>query len=165
MRIDELIDLELLKISHRYVNKTIPKPMGNLFQANDYNHNYLTRARNNPRIEWHSSNIFHKSFLCRAPSYGGMELTHWLIYISSFSGRGEKSDKLYDCPLISANQSSPLHLRYDIHYSITERYITQSVSSMPPYHWAQLDFSSWVIMLVFDGKKWNVFVFWAIIRF
>ncbi len=73
--IDELLDLELLKISHRYVNETLPKPVetlpkpvANLFQANDYNHMYLTRARNNPRIERHQSKIFHDSFLCRGPS-------------------------------------------------------------------------------------------------
>ncbi len=66
--IDDLIDLELSKIAYRYVNKTLPKPVANLFQANDYNHNYLTRARNNPRIQRHNSNVFHKSFLCRAPS-------------------------------------------------------------------------------------------------
>ena len=66
--IDELIDLELSKISYRYVNNSLPNPVRNLFQANDYNHNYLTRARNNPRIERHRIKTFHDSFLCRAPS-------------------------------------------------------------------------------------------------
>ena len=66
--IDELIDLELVKISHRYVNKTLPKPVQNLFLANDYNHNYLTRARHNPRIQRHNTSLFNKSFLCKAPS-------------------------------------------------------------------------------------------------
>ncbi len=31
--------------------------------------------------------------------------------------------------------------------------------------WAQLGFSHQVNVLIFKGKKWIVFVFWAIIRF
>ncbi len=66
--VDELINLELCKISYRYINGDLPTPVENLFQANDYNHNYLTRARHNPRIQIHNSSIFSKSFLCRGPS-------------------------------------------------------------------------------------------------
>ena len=69
--IDELIDLELTKISHRYIHNSLPKPVENLFQANDYHHNYHTRYRNNPRIQHHSSSIFNKSFLRKAPSLWG----------------------------------------------------------------------------------------------
>ena len=39
-----------------------------IMNYSDYNHNYLTRARNNPRIQRHQSKIFNDSFLCRAPS-------------------------------------------------------------------------------------------------
>ncbi len=66
--IDDLIELELAKISYRYVNKILPKPVENLFQANAYNHDYQTRARHNPRILRHKSSIFNKSFLIGAPS-------------------------------------------------------------------------------------------------
>ncbi len=66
--IDEMIDLELTKISYKYVKDTLPKPVKSLFQANDYHHTYMTRNRQNPRIQKHSSNLFNKSFLCRAPS-------------------------------------------------------------------------------------------------
>ena len=66
--VDDLIDLELAKISYRYVKNSLPSPVKNLFQANDYNHNCLTRARNNPRIHHHNTSIFNKSFLCKAPS-------------------------------------------------------------------------------------------------
>ncbi len=66
--VHDLIELELAKISHRYVHNTLPKHVNDLFQANAYNHDYLTRARNNPRIHQHRSNIFNKSFLNRAPS-------------------------------------------------------------------------------------------------
>ena len=69
--IDDLIELELAKISYRYVNKSLPNPVQNLFQANDYNHNYLTRARHNPRIQQHNSSMFNKSFLCKAPPQFG----------------------------------------------------------------------------------------------
>ncbi len=66
--IDELLELELAKISHRYIHGTLSKPVENLFQANDYNHNYQTRSSNNPRIQRHTSAIFNKSFLRKAPS-------------------------------------------------------------------------------------------------
>ncbi len=66
--IDELVELELAKISYRYTQGNLPKPVENLFQANDYNHNYQTRSRNNPRIQRHTSAIFNKSFLRKAPS-------------------------------------------------------------------------------------------------
>ena len=66
--IDELIELELAKISFRYTHDALPKPLENLLQANDYNHNYMTRARHNPRIQPHSTNIYFNSFLRRAPS-------------------------------------------------------------------------------------------------
>ncbi len=66
--IDDLIELELAKISYRYTHDTLPRPVGNLFQANDYNHHYMTRARHNPRIQPHSSSIYNKSFLRSAPS-------------------------------------------------------------------------------------------------
>ncbi len=66
--IDDLIELELAKISHRYVHNTLPRPVKNLFQANSYNHEYFTRARNNPRIQQHHSSMFNRSFLNRGPS-------------------------------------------------------------------------------------------------
>ncbi len=66
--IDDLVELELAKISYRYTHDALPKPLENLFQANDYNHNYMTRARHNPRIQHHSSSKYYNSFLRRAPS-------------------------------------------------------------------------------------------------
>ena len=32
-------------------------------------------------------------------------------------------------------------------------------------NWADIRFSQGVNLLVFEGKKWNVFLFWTIIRF
>ncbi len=66
--IDDIIDMEVTKLSYKYVKGMLPKPVQNLFQSNQYNHDYLTRQRQNPRVEKHTSTIFNKSFLCRAPS-------------------------------------------------------------------------------------------------
>ena len=66
--IDDIIDLEVTKISYKYVKDSLPKPVKNLFQANDYHHDYMTRHGQNPRIQKHSSTTFNKSFLCKAPS-------------------------------------------------------------------------------------------------
>ena len=66
--IDDIINLELTKISYRYVNDSLPKPVKTLFQANAYHHDYLTRYRQNPRIGKHKSATFNKSFMCQAPS-------------------------------------------------------------------------------------------------
>ncbi len=65
--IDELIELELAKISYRYTHDALAKPLRNLFQANDYNHNYMIRARHNPRIQPHSSNIYYTIRLMTNP--------------------------------------------------------------------------------------------------
>ncbi len=60
--IDDIIDIELTKISYKYVKDTLPKPVKDLFQANDYHHGYGTRNRQMPRIQNHSSTIVNKSF-------------------------------------------------------------------------------------------------------
>ena len=67
--VDELIEMELTNVSYRFVNKSLPKSVMQLFQANSYHHAYLTRQRDNPRIEKHKTAIFNKSFLCKAPSF------------------------------------------------------------------------------------------------
>ncbi len=58
---DELVDLELSKISYRYTNRSLPKPVRELFQDNSFTHRYNTRARNHPRIEKHKSASFYKN--------------------------------------------------------------------------------------------------------
>ena len=68
LMIDDLIELALAKISYKYTHRALPPPVENLFQANDYNHNYQTRFRNYPRVQRHTSTIFNKSFLRKAPS-------------------------------------------------------------------------------------------------
>ncbi len=68
LNVDDLIELELTKISYRYIQKELPSPVANLFLSNAFNHRYQTRFRNNPRIEKHKTAVFNKSFLCKAPS-------------------------------------------------------------------------------------------------
>ncbi len=68
LNIADLIELEVTKISFRYVKNALPTPIKNLFQPNSYTHNYGTRFRNFPRTAKHKSSIFNKSFLVKAPS-------------------------------------------------------------------------------------------------
>ncbi len=66
--IDDMIELELAKLSFRYVKNKLPPPIRALFTPNAYNHNYNTRARNDPRVSKHHYSAFHKSFLIRSPT-------------------------------------------------------------------------------------------------
>ena len=75
LKLENLIDLEMMKLSYRYVHKTLPMPVSNLFKANSYNHGYQTRARNNPRIEKHTSTIFNNFKLL-------MQITITVGYVS-----------------------------------------------------------------------------------
>ncbi len=67
-RFDDIIDLELAKSTFRYIHKELPNPISNFFTPNAFNHNYNTRAGNNPRVPRHQSSQFHKSFLIRSQS-------------------------------------------------------------------------------------------------
>ena len=66
--VEDLIELELVKISHRFCHNSLPEPVAYLFQHNAFTHLYNTRSRNNPRIEKHKTAVFNKSFLCKSPS-------------------------------------------------------------------------------------------------
>ena len=64
----DCVSLELAKLVYQASKSMFPMPVLNLFErAGDY-HQYNTRNRNNPIISTHSSTIFNKSFLCKAPS-------------------------------------------------------------------------------------------------
>ena len=60
-----MIELELLKISYRYINSILPVRISNLFDIG--NHNYLTRNRNYLRAPHHTIEQFNKSYLGKAP--------------------------------------------------------------------------------------------------
>ncbi len=66
LRISDMIDLEVAKVSFRYVYNELPLPIRGLFTLNAFNHGYNTRARNEPRIARHRTSVFHKSFLIRS---------------------------------------------------------------------------------------------------
>jgi len=65
LKVRDLIDLSLLKISFRYVNDLLPARIVNLFELGT--HDYRTRNRNNLRAIRHTANSYSKSFLGKAP--------------------------------------------------------------------------------------------------
>jgi len=65
LKFDDLVELELLKISYRYINGLLPKRICNLFEQGG--HDYNTRNRNSLRTTQHTSEKYNKSFLGKAP--------------------------------------------------------------------------------------------------
>lgn len=65
LNIENLMALELTKISYRYVNNALPTRIINLFEHET--HEYNTRYRHFPQAITHSVHIYNKSFLARAP--------------------------------------------------------------------------------------------------
>ena len=68
LKFEDLLKLEMYKLSYLFTNDHLPYNMLRLFNANALSHAYNTRHRRNPRIEYHRTSIFHRSFLCLAPS-------------------------------------------------------------------------------------------------
>ena len=68
IKLDDLIELELAKFMYKFVEKSLPMPLLQLFTSNEQVHNYNTRGRQDARTMQHESSIFSKSFLARAPS-------------------------------------------------------------------------------------------------
>ena len=67
LKLEDLIEISMVKISYRYVNDTLPQRIVNIFEFR--NHNYNTRLNNNLRTPHHSSDIYNRSFLARAPHH------------------------------------------------------------------------------------------------
>ena len=65
LTIPDLINLALLKISHRYINGTLPVRITNLFNLSNHQHN--TRNRNSLRAPQHTTEQYNRSYLGRAP--------------------------------------------------------------------------------------------------
>ena len=68
LKLDDVLNLELLKLMYLTVNKCIPKPISDIFPANTTVHNYSTRHRNDPIIIARNYAPLHKSFICLAPT-------------------------------------------------------------------------------------------------
>ena len=65
LKIEELIKMELLKISHRYIYGSLPSRLINLFNLS--HHHYDTRTRNYLRTALHTTDKYNKSFLGKSP--------------------------------------------------------------------------------------------------
>jgi hypothetical protein len=65
LKIENLTELSLLKISYRYMNDILPQRILNLFEIPD--HQYLTRNRNALQTPHHTLQIYNKCFLAKAP--------------------------------------------------------------------------------------------------
>ena len=64
--LEKLIDIELSKISFKYVNDLESKSILGLFEQST--HDYGTRNKNSPKPKLHKSAQYSKSFLAKAPS-------------------------------------------------------------------------------------------------
>ena len=65
LRLQDQVQLSLLKVSYRYFIDRLPIRITNLF--NLQNHNYNTRNRNNLRVQHHTTSQYNKSYLGQAP--------------------------------------------------------------------------------------------------
>ena len=63
-----MLNVELAKLSHLYINKKLPYPIHNFFTKSEEIHSYNTRSKTFPIVVKHKSNIFAKSFICKIPT-------------------------------------------------------------------------------------------------
>ena len=68
VKLIDMVDLELSKMSFQIANNLLPEPISNLFKKGRDFHHYNTRNRNNAVVAKHRSAIFNKSFLCKTPA-------------------------------------------------------------------------------------------------
>lgn len=64
MKLEDIIDMEMLLMVHKYQTNKLPRPVSNLFVTKD--HNYNTRQRGIPTVQKHASGMFNKSFMNQA---------------------------------------------------------------------------------------------------
>ena len=67
LRFNDLINLEILKTAYNLVHESLPIPLNNLFQQNNFNHQYNTRNAKNPRVAPHKSKVYHSSIFAKLP--------------------------------------------------------------------------------------------------
>ena len=97
LKLEDLIQLELSKFMYKFVRKTLPSPLLNLFQTNNQVHNYNTRGANNARTQHHTSSIYHKSFLAQGPQSWSLlpNVVKNSNTLSTFSKKLKKNKILY----------------------------------------------------------------------
>ena len=67
LKIEDLINLDLAKLSYKFTNKLLPEPVSKLFSENATHHDYQTRFGRFPMTELHKTAIYNNSFLRRSP--------------------------------------------------------------------------------------------------
>jgi len=80
LKFQNLKELELLKLGHRYICNCLPKPLTKFFNRNDTIHQHHTRLANNFHIHQFQFNYYKKSFLHAVPFLCNtvpQNLTHW----------------------------------------------------------------------------------------
>ena len=65
LKIEDIIKLELIKISHRHIYDQLPTRITNLYEIQ--NHTHYTRNRNNLITPHHTTMQYNKSFLGKSP--------------------------------------------------------------------------------------------------
>ena len=69
LKIDKLIELELLKLMYKVFSNKIAQPISKLFPPSNTWHNYDTRHKNDPQFDQRRHNAsISKSFLCKGPT-------------------------------------------------------------------------------------------------
>lgn len=64
LKLEDCLELELIKQMYHYKNKTLPTLIHNLYLPKQ--HSYNTRNNANPTVVKHSSKIYNSSFLCKS---------------------------------------------------------------------------------------------------
>ena len=67
LKLEDMIEKSLLKLSYRYINDKLPQRIVNLYEFNNHSHN--TRNNGNLRTPHHNLQIYNKSFLAKAPHF------------------------------------------------------------------------------------------------
>ena len=72
LEINDLIDLEILKLIYGIAYEKVPQPVQNIF-VSDVSHDYQTRQRNNPQfVDSRNYPDIIRSFICKGPSLWSM---------------------------------------------------------------------------------------------
>jgi len=67
LKLDQIIELEVIKLMYQVTNHQAPKPICSMFKRNTNIHNYETRRRHDPVIIKRNYAPIDKSFICQGP--------------------------------------------------------------------------------------------------
>ena len=68
LKFKDIIHIAMCKLGHNISHKHYPSPILNLFDkfGGEKTHRYPTRNKHVPNVQWHHSEQYNKSFLCRS---------------------------------------------------------------------------------------------------